>query len=173
MSATRQSRDGTHDFDFLAGRWRIRNERLVKRLQQCTEWETFEASQQAQLLPRGLGNTDDFVTEHWPGFAAMSLRLYDPVARQWSIRWATNRDGVLGPPLLGAFDADGVGIFEGRDTEEGRPIRVRFTWSDITPGSARWQQEFSADEGQTWELNWIMHLTRVEPAPEPWDRRLP
>jgi hypothetical protein len=159
MSQLRPERDGSHDFHFQTGRWRIRNERLVKRLRGCTEWETFEAVQHARLLPGGLGNIDDFVTDHWPGFVGMSLRLYNPHTRQWSIYWATNRTGGLYPPVVGAFK-DGIGVFEGRDEEEGRPVRVRFTWSNITPTSARWEQEFSPDEGRTWEKNWIMVLTR-------------
>src|SRR5918996_410365 len=148
MSDARPDRDGSHDFDFQTGRWRIRNERLVKRLQGCTEWETFEAVQHARLLPGGLGNIDDFITEHWPGFVGMSLRLYNPRTRQWSIYWATNQTGVLYPPVVGSF-TDGVGVFEGRDEEGGQPVRVRFTWSSITPTSARWEQEFSPDEGRT------------------------
>lgn len=91
----------------------------------------------------------------------MSLRLYNSRTRQWSIYWATNQTGVLYPPVVGAF-ANGVGVFEGRDEEGGRPVRVRFTWSNITPTSARWEQEFSPDEGRTWEKNWIMVLTRED-----------
>ena len=45
---------------------------------------------------------------------------------------------------------------------EGRPIVVRFTWSDITEIGVRWEQAFSPDEGHTWEKNWIMEMTRVE-----------
>ena len=68
MSSAMPDPDGSHDFDFQTGRWRIRNERLVKRLQGCTEWETFEATLTARLLPGGLGNMDEYRTEHWPGF---------------------------------------------------------------------------------------------------------
>jgi hypothetical protein len=165
MNETRPRRDGAHDFDFQTGRWRIQNERLVKRLQGCTDWETFEASQQARLLPGGIGNTDDFVTDHWPKFVGMSLRLYNPHTRLWSIYWVTNQTGVLQPPVVGAFGADGVGVFEGRDEENGQPILVRYTWSNITKTGARWEQEFSPDEGRTWEKNWIMVMTRMEEGP--------
>lgn len=161
MSETRSDREGSHDFDFQTGRWHIRNERLVKRLQGCTEWETFEATQQARLLPGGLGNMDDFTTDHWPGFVGMSLRLYNPRTRQWTIYWVTNQTGVLQPPVVGSF-AGGIGVFEGHDELDGRPIVVRYTWSNITKTSARWEQDFSPDEGRTWEKNWIMIMTRVE-----------
>lgn len=154
-------RDGSRDFDFWIGRWRIRNKRLVKRLQACTEWETFEATVEARFLPGGLGNVDEFHAEHWRGFVGMSFRFYNPRTRQWSIYWASNQTGVLEPPVVGSF-TNGVGVFEGRDVLDGRPIIVRFTWSDITKTGARWEQDFSSDEGRTWEKNWIMAMTRAE-----------
>jgi len=157
-------RDGSHDFDFLPGRWRVHNERLVKRLQGCTEWETFDATSEAWALPGGLGNTDVYRTDHWPGFVGMSLRLYNPHTRLWSIYWSSNQTGALDPPVVGAI-SNGVGAFEGRDVLNGRPIVVRFTWSDITTARARWEQAFSPDDGGTWEKNWVMVMTRIgEPA---------
>ncbi len=65
-----------------------------------------------------------------------------------------------GPPVKGKF-ADGVGTFCADDTLRGKPIRVRFTWSKITPTSARWEQAFSPDGGMTWEVNWAMEFRRV------------
>jgi hypothetical protein len=103
---------------------------------------------------------DTFHTDHWPGFAGMSLRLYDPRTRQWSIYWASNQTGALDPPVVGSI-ANGIGVFEGRDVLDGRPILVRFTWSDITTTGARWEQAFSPDEGRTWEKNWVMVMTRA------------
>ena len=66
----------------------------------------------------------------------------------------------LEPPVVGSFE-NGVGVFEGRQQLDGRPILVRFTWSSITTTGARWEQEFSPDDGKTWERNWIMTMTRV------------
>jgi len=160
--------DGRHDFDFWLGAWRIENERLVGRLQGSTTWETFEAHGRAQPLPGGIGNYDDFLPVNWrPGFVGMSLRAYNPATQSWSIYWLDNQTGGLDangqllPPVVGGF-TDGVGVFEGDDTLEGRPIRVRFIWSEITPTSARWEQAFSPDGGLTWETNWIMRMTRLE-----------
>jgi hypothetical protein len=154
-------RDGSHDFDFQTGRWHIRNERLKQRLQGCTEWEVFDATQEARLLPGGLGNMDSFITDHWPGFVGMSLRLYNRRTRRWSIYWASNYIDGLEPAVGGSFD-NGVGVFEGRQELDGRTVLVRFTWSNITQTGARWEQEFSPDEGKTWEKNWIMTMTRTD-----------
>ena len=161
MSGAMSDRDGSHDFDFQTGRWHIHNQRLVKRLQGCTEWETFEATLSARLLPGGLGNIDEYFTDHWPGFVGLSLRIYNRQTGQWSIYWASTQIGTLEPPVVGSF-VNGVGVFEGRQELDGRPILVRFTWSNITKTSARWEQAFSPDDGQTWEKNWIMVHTRIE-----------
>lgn len=153
--------DGRHDFDFLFGRWRIENRRLVKRLADCTEWETFEARQKVWPILGGLGNQDEFRAEAWrPGFVGMTLRFFNPATRQWNIYWVDNQRLVLDPPVVGAW-VDGRGIFTTRDFFEGRPIVVRFTWTRFGPDQARWEQEFSADDGATWEKNWVMDFTRT------------
>jgi len=163
--------DGRHDFDFLHGQWRIRNERLKQRLAGSTDWEIFHATQRCQPLLGGVGNVDDFISD-WtrPGtderFIGMTLRLFGAQSRQWSIYWAGNHDGVLDPPVLGAFasEADGqrVGTFSGVDEYEGRPVRVRFRWSQVSANTAHWQQAFSADDGATWETNWHMWFRRID-----------
>jgi hypothetical protein len=152
--------DGRHDFDFYHGHWQVRNERLKRRLVGSDDWETFEATQSCQPLLDGIGNLDDFATEWSGGFRGMTLRLFDLQAKQWSIYWASNRSGVLEPPVTGRFEK-GVGTFLGRDTHEGRPVLARFLWSDIGPDSAHWQQAFSIDEGASWETNWHMWMTRI------------
>jgi len=152
-----------HDFDFLVGRWSIRNERLKERLRGSTEWETFQAAGEARLLPGGIGNTDSFVAGGgWrPGFVGITVRLYDRTDDLWRIYWADNMRGLFDPPVIGAF-SDGVGTFEGDDQHEGTPVRVRFKWTHEGTRAARWEQAFSADGGGTWETNWIMHMTRAD-----------
>ena len=159
---------GSHDFDFWIGRWKIRNKRLVKRLAGCQDWETFDAIGHARALPAGIGNYDDFVAVEWrPGFVGMSLRLFSHQTKRWSIYWLDNvtagLDGSTGhllPPVVGGFK-DGTGVFIGPDTFEGKPITVKFVWSDISATSARWHQAFSADAGRSWEINWIMEHSRL------------
>lgn len=158
--------DGRHGFDFLHGRWLIRNERLRQRLSGGQDWEVFHATQVCQPLLGGLGNVDDFVSDwHRPGvggrFLGMTLRLFRPESRQWHIHWAGNHDGVLESPMVGAFVGD-VGTFEGELEHEGRPVRVRFTWERLGSHAAHWQQAFSGDDGRTWETNWHMWFRRID-----------
>jgi hypothetical protein len=148
------------DFDFLPGRWHIANRKLVDTLDPaCDEWEEFEASSEARAMFGGGGNVDHFKSNGYEGF---SLRLYDPEHDLWRIWWSsTARPGRLDPPVEGRF-ADGRARFECDDVLEGVPIRVRFDWSDMTGDSALWQQWFSFDDGESWDLNWEMRLTRQE-----------
>jgi hypothetical protein len=148
------------DFDFLMGRWDVRNRLLVRRLAGSDEWVEFGSRAAARQLPGGLGNEDVFCTEFRGGFVGMSFRFFDPESGLWSIYWAdSRRPGVLEPPVLGSFDGD-VGMFEGEDTFAGRPILVRYIWSRVSTTTPRWEQAFSDDGGKTWETNWIMDFTR-------------
>ncbi len=159
MTDTTNGRDGRHDFDFLHGRWQLRNERLKERLIGSEDWEVFASTQECRPILDGLANIDDFITDWGGGFVGMSLRLFDPQTRQWSIYWASNRTGILEALVVGKFEG-GVGTFYGRDQVQGREVLQRFTWSEITATSALWQQAWSVDEGKTWETNWYMRFTR-------------
>ena len=67
---------------------------------------------------------------------------------------------LLAPPVIGSFAGD-VGVFEGDDTFDGRPVRVRYQWSDVTTPTPRWEQAFSDGGGETWETNWVAEFTRA------------
>ncbi|MBA3592701.1 MAG: hypothetical protein M3Q12_13860 [Pseudomonadota bacterium] len=173
MSATAQAAsdptEGLHDFDFLFGHWRVHNQRLRQRLQRCTDWEEFDATQYCQPLLGGMGNTDEML--HDAGPVGMSLRFLDLQTRQWNIYWVSPEDGLLQPPVTGEF-FNGTGVFEGVDTHEGQPVRVRYTWSGTHTATPRWKQAFSTDDGKTWETNWVMTFTRSDAAP-PTQQALP
>lgn len=166
MKAAPVASDGARDFDFLMGRWKVHNRRLRERLRGSTEWDEFAATNVSRPLPGGLGNQDEYRTDHWPGFIGMALRLFDPATKRWAIYWADSVRGILEPPVFGGF-RDGTGMFEGVDTFEGRPIRVRFIWSRVHTGAPRWEQAFSDDDGRTWETNWTMDFARAESAVPP------
>ena len=114
-------------------------------------------------LMDGWANVDDNVLK-LPGdeYRAVALRAYDPKTGQWAIWWLDGRNpfGELDPPVKGHFE-NGVGTFYADDTLRGKPIRMRFVWSQITPTSAHWEQAFSPDGGKTWETNWTMEFRRV------------
>ena len=65
--------------------------------------------------------------------------------------------------IVGEFK-NGVGEFYCQDTFNGRTILIRYVWSGITQNSAHFEQSFSEDGGQTWEVNWITDQTRATAA---------
>jgi hypothetical protein len=150
-----------HDFDFLVGGWTVEHRRLKHRLAHSYEWETFPGTCKTWLLLDGHGNVDDNVLHAPTGtYRAVTLRAFDPATKLWSIWWIDSRNAHhLDPPVVGGF-RNGVGTFFAKDTFNGRPIVVRFIWSDISQNSAKWQQAFSDDGGKTWETNWIMNFQR-------------
>ncbi|MFC7546693.1 hypothetical protein [Plantactinospora sp. GCM10030261] len=157
--------DGRTDFDFIFGRWRVRNRKLRDNTDpDCTEWIEFDATTHAEPILGGLGHVDRIWAEAPPGeepFEGYTLRQFDPRARVWRIWWASSRrPGHLDPPVEGAW-RDGRGTFECDDVIGGRPVRVRFEWTNDGPDTARWQQSFSYDGGQTWRVNWVMDHFRL------------
>jgi hypothetical protein len=152
-----------HDFDFLVGDWQVHHRQLKARLAGSNEWIEFDGTCSMRKLMNGMSNVDDNVIEKPSGtYRGVGLRSYDPASGLWAIWWLDSREPFanLDPPVKGNF-VNGVGTFYANDTLNGKPIRVRFIWSHITPTSAQWEQAYSPDGGKTWETNWVMQFQRV------------
>ncbi len=153
--------DGRDDFDFLIGTWKVYHRRLKERLEGSSEWEEFEGDTVDRKILNGLGNMDENIIYRETGpIHAVTLRLFDPQAQEWSLYWATGISGILEVPMIGGFK-HGLGEFYSQEVFEGRHIFSRFIWSEITTASCKWEQAFSADGGQTWETNWVMDFERA------------
>jgi hypothetical protein len=63
-------------------------------------------------------------------------------------------------PVEGSFSGN-IGLFRGADEHNGIPVLVEFRWDKTNAEAPTWQQSFSADNGNTWEVNWHMHFSRV------------
>ena len=154
--------DPQHDFDFEIGTWKTRLSRLVRPLTGSTTWASYEVTTVVRKVWEGRANLVELEVDGPAGhLEGLSLRLYNPESRQWSLNFSNRRTGVLSPPAVGGFK-DGRGEFFSQETLDGRPISVRFVISDITTDSARFEQAFSADGGKTWEVNWIAVDSRVK-----------
>jgi hypothetical protein len=128
---------GENDFDFFIGHWQVAHHRLQERL-----------DDNMLQLPDG-------------PYRAVTLRTFDTDKQQWSIWWLDGRyPGQLDVPVVGRFD-NGVGTFYADDNFNGKPIRVRFLWTQRGADQPRWEQAFSADAGANWETNWVMDFTRI------------
>ena len=151
---------GANDFDFLQGRWLIHHKKLAERLVGCETWHEFKTPATNQLILGGLGNIDQCRTESGDFYEGASLRLFDKHSKLWRIYWMDTAGATLFPPVEGSFSA-GVGLFRGYDQHNGTPVLVEFRWDKTNPETPTWQQAFSADEGNTWEVNWYMYFSKV------------
>jgi hypothetical protein len=153
-----------NDFDFYQGKWRLKNKKLKTRLNNCTEWTEFESTQEMYKVLNGLGNIDNFLaTFDGVPFEGMSVRLFNPKTKLWSIYWADSNEGVLQPPVLGSFD-NNVAHFFTKDTVNDRKIIVVFRWDVRDKENPIWSQAFSDDNGKTWEWNWYMYFSKFTKA---------
>ena len=156
-----------HDFDFLRGDWTAHHHKLKARLVGSHDWVEFDGTVSQRPVMLGWGNSgDNFFNVPGAPYRGVSLRSYDPRTAEWLVWWLDGRDptGELGPPIRGRFE-NGVGHFYSNDTEGGKPIRVRVTWTRPSPDTARWEQAYSVDGGKTWEVNWTTDFTRATGAP--------
>jgi len=157
------ARDGRHDFDQRAGDWRVQHRKLKQFLAGSHDWITFDGTLSLRLVLGGLGNVSDNVF-NVPGgaYRGVSLRAYDAKSGQWATWWLDGRNpfGELDPPMKGCFE-NGSATFYGSESFQGKTVRVRVIWSQLSASAARWEQAFSVDGGATWEVNWISEFRRA------------
>jgi len=159
--ADEKPRDGQHDFDFHFGTWKTQVKRRVRPLTGSNTWVEMNGTTVVRKVLNGRANLVELTADSPNGhFEGMSLRLYNPESRQWSLNFANAADGTLTESTIGEFK-NGRGEFYAQETYNGRSILVRFVIFDITPNSCHFEQAFSDDGGKTWEVNWIATDTRV------------
>lgn len=150
-------RSGHRDFDWEIGTWTTNVRVLRNPLSGKTpDWAEYQGTSVVRPL---LGGRANFVELSVAGAAGKieggSLRLYNPQARQWSLNFASLRNGMLTAPVYGGFDGRRRGLFYGQDTLDGRAVLVRFIVTRVSEREAHFDQAYSADGGATWETNWI------------------
>jgi hypothetical protein len=154
-------RDGRRDFDFEIGTWKTHLRRLEHPLTGSSTWVEYEGTSVVRKVWDGRANLVELVADGPAGhLEGLSLRLYNPESRQWSLNFANANSGTLGPPAIGGF-LNGRGEFSDSELLGGRTVLVRFVISGVTPDSCHFEQAFSGDGGKTWEVNWIAVDTRV------------
>lgn len=160
-AASEPARDGQHDFDFELGTWKTRLSRRLKPLTGSNTWVEYEGTTVVRKVWNGAANLVELDVKGPAGrIEGLSLRLYNPQSRQWSLHFSNRQGGTLSPPTIGGF-RNGRGEFFAQETLDGRAILVRFVITQLTPDSCRFEQAFSDDGGKTWEVNWIATDTRV------------
>src|SRR5688572_9982746 len=149
------SRDGQHDFDFAFGTWKTRVSRRLRPLTGSDTWVEYQGTSVVRPVWNGAANPVELVMDGPAGhFEGMSLRLYNPDSKQWSLNFSNRAAGTMAVPTIGEFK-NGQGEFYNQETLAGRVILVRFVISPVNADTYRYEQAFSGDGGKTWEVNWI------------------
>lgn len=154
-----------HDFDYFLGSWRVEHRRLRKRLAGSNDWEAFAGRTHCQQMFGGLVNLNESISYRGGRISyGMGLRALDEPGGRWA-DWYLSAGNLskIDPPLYGRFSR-GVGTFLSRETFEGRQVLVRGQFTSVNRDEARWEQAFSADDGATWETNWVMRYLKMEDA---------
>lgn len=151
------ARDGQRDFDFEIGNWDTSVRVLRNPLSgKAPNWAEYHGTSVIRPLLGSRANSVELSVAGPSGkIEGVSLRLYDPQTRRWSLNYASLHDGAMTPPVLGRFESADRAVFYGDDKLGERPIRVRFVITKISRDEARFEQAYSADNGATWEVNWI------------------
>ncbi|WP_228450683.1 hypothetical protein [Chryseolinea soli] len=142
-----------NDFDYLVGKWVLKDKKLKSRLTNSKEWIEFESTVEMHKLLNGIGNMDVYrTTVDGKPFEGIALRLFNPKTKLWSIYWADSNVGVMDVPVVGSFEGN-IGKFFCKDKFKGKDIIVVFLWDKTDPNNPVWSQAFSPDNGKTWEVN--------------------
>lgn len=148
-------------FDFWLGTWSV-NLRIQ---QQDLSWkDEVRAEARIHAVLRGKA-----VLELWgsDGIRGTSLRSFDPDRGRW-VMWLNwpgrNRSGSF--RIEGGFRHGRAEFRTRRLDPRGVEVLTRYTFSDITDRSLRWDDAFSTDGGKTWSHNWIMEFTRTAATAE-------
>jgi hypothetical protein len=137
--------------------------RLEHPLTESKTWVEFDGTFVARKVWDGRANVEEVELNSPTGpIEGLTLRLYNPQSRQWSIYWANSKNGAMGTsPQIGQFK-NGRGEFYGTDTLNGKLIYVRFVWTNTN--TPHFEQSYSDDGGKTWEVNWMTEQTRISDA---------
>src|SRR5258708_13690418 len=117
-----------NDFDFLEGKWNIHNKKLKSRLSNSNEWVEFDATHEMRKVLTGLGNVEN-ISANVDGkpFEGMTVRLFNPATKLWSIFWADNNSGTMEKPVFGSFDKS-LGTFFSKESFKCKEIILQFQW---------------------------------------------
>src|SRR5262249_41820284 len=92
-------RDGQHDFDFEIGTWKTHLRRLKSPPSGSKDGVEYDGTSVVRGVAGGKANLVELVADGPAGhFEGISLRLYNPESRQWSLNFANIRSGTLSTP---------------------------------------------------------------------------
>lgn len=154
------SKDPYRQFDFWVGEWSVN---LRIRQPDFTWKDSVQAVTKVYPILQGKALLELWNSEPIKGY---SLRYYDPAKMKWVLwlNWPQpNHSGSA--HLEGEFRHGRGEFFATRTNPAGEEVISRYTFSDVSPTSLRWDDAYSNDGGNTWRNNWIMEFSRKADEP--------
>ena len=160
---TASATSSKNDFDYLVGKWKMKNRHLNARLVGCKEYTEFETEVENAKGLEGMGDFD-IVRRHLADgkiYEGRTIRTFDAETKLWRLYWVDSNGGPIDPPVVGSF-TNGIGLFFCKDYQVGKPVIVVYRWDKTNPEMPVWSQAFSDDNGKTWEWNYTNTSYRVK-----------
>lgn len=155
-------------FDFWIGEWDV-NVRTIRPDNTWADWKRSKANIYSILDGRAILELweDQHNGAPMSVIIGYSLRYYDSQSGKWILwlNWpSVNTSGSSS--LTGKFRHNRGEFFGRRPLNDSISLLSRYTFSDISPTSLRWDDAFSKDGGKTWTNSWIMEFSRIAEKPE-------
>jgi len=84
------------DFDFLEGKWKVQNRKLLTRLNNSNDWSEFDSELHMRKTVNGLGNVENYyATFDGKPFEGQAIRLFNPQTKLWTIYWMDSGNPVM------------------------------------------------------------------------------
>lgn len=153
----------SRQFDFWVGSWDVN----LRIRQDDGSWlDAVRSTARIYPILAGKAVLELWSDERTEGIKGYSLRYFDTARDEW-VLWldwpGPNRSGSSS--LAGGFRHGRGEFFSTSTNSDGSETISRYTFSDITPTSLRWDDAFSSDGGETWTNRWIMEFTRTGAKP--------
>jgi hypothetical protein len=148
--------DAEREFDFLEGQWDA-----VCRVPSGSGGTEAPGTLDVSRTLDGLVFVELFAgIYHGGNLKGIGLRAFNRETRQWEHTWTDTLAPGHFHAWKGVFGGGKIDLFADWTEPDGRPVRSRLTWSDITADSAHWESSRSSDSGKTWALHWVIDFRR-------------
>jgi len=148
------------NFDCLDGIWNVESHSLKHRMTAEPEWLENHMETNFRILLGGLvAINETYGTFNGRDMHGTMIRTYDPDIDEWRFQWMSIGYPHLTEQVRGRFE-NGVGVFYGTETNDGRVFKMRFRWKMIDKNHAFWEQAYQDVDSGAWEVNWTLDLRR-------------
>jgi len=93
------------------------------------------------------------------GFKGESISILDNRTREWKQTWIDNQGAYM--PFIGGSDGSSR-FFSQEFTKNGKLVKQKMVFHDITKESFVWDWMSSPDSGKTWTINWSINYKRMK-----------